>query len=150
MAATFLKAKDIDVGASKVENNCINDAANIIQYAKENNTCLLTAVDVVVQYQVSKSGIGSDAEQPDVVDIVDIPSNASIVDMGPKTMSLYFGELSKCKTVVWNGPLGLVEIPKYSIATNKMIDFLASLTASGECITIAGGGKLINYTTYTH
>jgi phosphoglycerate kinase len=67
----------------------------------------------------------------------EIPPQWCIVDIGPQTVALYAGELKKAKTVVWNGPMGVMEIPKFSQGTDAIIKTLASLKAT----TIIGGGS---------
>jgi phosphoglycerate kinase len=73
----------------------------------------------------------------EVVAITDIPANKNIVDIGPKTVELFSQHIGQCKTVFWNGPMGVYEIPQFARGTKAMVELLAGVQAT----TIVGGGS---------
>lgn len=131
MAATFLKAQGYEVGLSFVEKDKLSLANGLLQEAKEWNVPLLLPVDVIVAEQI-KAGSPSK-----VVPVTAIPFNSYIVDTGPQTIELFSSKLGKCHTIMWNGPLGVYEIPEFAKGTRSMVSFIATLDAT----TIIGGGS---------
>jgi phosphoglycerate kinase len=131
MAATFLKAKSYEVGTSIVETESIGIAKELIKLAEKNNACLLLPVDVVVADEIDSKAIGK------VVSIDAIPRDKKIVDIGPKTIEIFRKELEKSKTVFWNGPMGVAEIPQFAKGTQTLAKLLPRLKAK----TIVGGGS---------
>jgi len=131
MAATFLKAKSCEVGQSLVEEDRLDTATALMEKAASNGVRLLLPVDVVVADEINASAKGK------VVPIEKIVPNQRIVDIGQQTMKSFYEELRRCKTVFWNGPMGINEIPQFAEATKAMAKLLASL----EVITIIGGGS---------
>jgi len=94
-------------------------------------TRLLLPIDVIVTDKISTEAKGR------VVPIEDVPSDLSIVDIGPRTIESFSHELKKCKTVFWNGPMGIYEIPQFATGTQAMARLLANLKAT----TVIGGGS---------
>jgi phosphoglycerate kinase len=131
MAATFLKAKSYEVGSSLVEDDKLDFAARLLKDAAERGVRLLLPVDVVIADKVS-----AEAEVR-VVPVEEIVPNWEIVDIGPKTITNFSEELRHCKTVFWNGPMGVYEIAKFARGTQAMAELLASLKAT----TVVGGGS---------
>ncbi|MGD9116434.1 MAG: phosphoglycerate kinase [Dehalococcoidia bacterium] len=131
MAATFLKAKGYEVGLSLVENDRLEFASGLMQRAAEKKLPLMLPVDVVVATEVSA------AAEHQVVNVEEIPSRWRIVDIGPKTIEIFSGRLSRCQTVFWNGPMGVYEIEQFAKGTQAMAKLLAEL----EATTIIGGGS---------
>ncbi|MCX6003801.1 MAG: phosphoglycerate kinase, partial [Chloroflexi bacterium] len=132
MAATFLKSEGYEVGQSLIETDRIDTAGGLIKKAKANKVNLVLPVDVVITNEVSGKG------SYQVVSIKDVPKDKKIVDVGPKTVELFATELKKCKTVFWNGPMGVYEIPQFAKGTVSMAQLLVSLKAS----TVIGGGSI--------
>jgi phosphoglycerate kinase len=131
MAATFLKAKSYEVGQSSIETELLDTAVNLMETALRNKVRLLLPVDVAVAAEI-------DAEaEVEVVPIENIPGNRKIVDIGPQTIQKFSAELQNCKTVFWNGPMGIYEIPRFATGSQAMANLLASLDAT----TIIGGGS---------
>jgi phosphoglycerate kinase len=131
MAATFLKAQSYDVGKSIVEGETIDTAKRLIEIAKSGNVRLLLPVDVVVADEI-------DASAPaDVVSIESIPETKMIADIGPRSVEQFSEQLKKSKTVFWNGPVGVEEIPQFAAGTHKLAEVVAGLDAS----TVIGGGS---------
>jgi phosphoglycerate kinase len=131
MAATFLKAKSYQVGTSLVENDKIELAAKLMKKEARRGVRLMLPVDVVVAAEVSAE---SEAK---IVPVGEIPPDWRIVDIGPQTISNFSEELRQCKTIFWNGPMGVYEITRFAQGTQAMARLLASL----EAITIIGGGS---------
>ncbi len=131
MAATFLKAKSYEIGQSLVEVDRLDTAVRLMKKATGNGAHLLLPIDVVIANEIT-----SEAEVS-VVPIENIPADKRIVDIGPDTVRSFSQELRKCKTVFWNGPMGVYEIPQFAKGTEAMAKLLASLAAT----TIIGGGS---------
>jgi phosphoglycerate kinase len=131
MAATFLKAKGYEVGMSLVENDKIELAAKLMREEAQRGVRLLLPVEVVVADTVSAEA------RVRTVSVGEIPPDWRIVDIGPQTISDFSEELRRCKTIFWNGPMGIYEIPQFAQGTQAMARLLASLKAA----TIIGGGS---------
>jgi len=131
MAATFLKAKSCEVGSSLVENDKLDFAARLMKDAAGRGVRLLLPVDVVIADKISAEA------RVKVVPVGEIPPGWGIVDIGPQTISNFSEELRRCKTVFWNGPMGVYEIAKFARGTRAMAKLLAGLKAT----TVVGGGS---------
>jgi len=131
MAATFLKAQGYEVGHSLVEKDKLSLAQDLLQEAEEWNVPLLLPTDVLVAEEI-KAGA-----KTLVVPTTDIPLNSNIVDIGPQTIELFCTKLRKCHTIMWNGPLGIYEIPQFAQGTRSMANFLSTINAT----TVIGGGS---------
>jgi phosphoglycerate kinase len=129
MAATFLKAKSYETGQSLIEANKLDVAAELMGRVKRNGACLLLPVDVVVANEAGAKTVA----------IENTPVDMRIVDIGPQTIENFSQELRGCRTVFWNGPMGIYEIPKFAEGTKSMARLLASLDAT----TIIGGGSTV-------
>jgi phosphoglycerate kinase len=130
MAATFLKAKSYEVGQSLLDGN-VATAAYLMQKAEKNGVKIYLPEDVVVVE------VGDSEMHGETVPINRIPENTRIVDIGALTISRFTRALEKCKTVFWNGPMGIYEIPRFSEGTKAMAHIIANLHAA----TIIGGGS---------
>jgi phosphoglycerate kinase len=131
MAATFLKAQNYGVGLSNVEEDKKELANQLIAAAKNNNVELLLPRDVIVADTIS------DLSKYSIAPISMIPANKYIVDIGPQTIELFTEKLKECRTVFWNGPMGVYEIPQFSRGTKSMAELLANISAT----TVVGGGS---------
>ncbi|OGN92542.1 MAG: phosphoglycerate kinase, partial [Chloroflexi bacterium RBG_13_50_10] len=131
MAATFLKAQGYEVGHSLVEDDKLDLAKKLLQEAKEWKVPFLLPVDAVVAGEI-KAGASTR-----VVPTTSIPAGSHIVDIGPKSIALFQNELKKCRTVMWNGPMGIYEMPQFAQGTRAIASFLSTLGAT----TIIGGGS---------
>lgn len=131
MAATFLKAQGYEVGLSLVETDKQGLAHELMEAAKRKGISLLLPADVMVADSISAEATG------EIVPIADIPTNKSIVDIGPKTVELFSQQIRQCQTVFWNGPMGVYEIPQFARGTKAMVELLASMKAT----TVIGGGS---------
>ena len=131
MAATFLKAQGYEVGHSLVEDDKLDLAKKLLQEAKEWGVPFLLPIDAVVAGEI-KAGAPTR-----VVSTTNIPSGSHIVDIGPKSIELFHRELRKCRTIMWNGPMGIYEMPQFAQGTRSIARFLSTLDAT----TIIGGGS---------
>ena len=133
MIFTFFKAQGLEIGKSLLEADRVEMAREILTAAEKSNTRLVLPVDVVV---ADKFEAGANTR---VVPVTEIPPDWLGVDIGPKTISLFTEILNSAKTVVWNGPMGVFEIPDFAKGTEAIARHLAEITAKGA-ITIVGGG----------
>jgi phosphoglycerate kinase len=101
MAATFLKVKNIEIGKSLLEKESMDVAAELMKQADKKGVRLILPVDAVVAEAIDEKA------QAVVVPIDKVPADKMIVDIGPKTTSLFSKELEKSKMVFWNGPMGV-------------------------------------------
>ena len=131
MAATFLKAKSYEVGSSLVESDRLDFAAKLMEDVAKNGVNLFLPVDVIIANELS------DKAKVEAVSIENIPPHSGIVDIGPQTIKNFSEELQRCKTVFWNGPMGICEIPQFAEGTKNIAKLLANLNAT----TIIGGGS---------
>jgi phosphoglycerate kinase len=130
MANTFLKAQGYEVGQSLVEDESLPMARELLQQAAGK---LVLPVDVVVGDDFAAEA------KAKTVDIETVPPSWRILDVGPGTLNLFKEKLASAKTVVWNGPLGVFEFPKFAIGTIT----LARALAETQATTIVGGGDSI-------
>ena len=142
MAHTFMKASGIDTvneANSLVQMDMIETAKEIMKTAKANNCEIILPSDVVVSKEFK-----ADAEHK-TVDLEHIPAEGWILmDVGDKTIASINKKLEECKTLVWNGPLGVFELKPFDTATNKVADRAAVLTQEGRLMTVAGGGDTVS------
>jgi len=131
MAATFFKAQGYEVGHSLIEDDKLDLAKKLLQEAKEWKVPFLLPIDAVVAPEI-KAGASTR-----VVPTTNIPSGSHIVDIGPKSIELFCNELKKCHTIMWNGPMGIYEMPQFAQGTKSIASFLSTLDAT----TIIGGGS---------
>jgi len=136
MVFTFLKARGISVGKSLVEDDQLELAKKLEKIAAEKGVTLYLASDVVVADKFA-----ADAAHK-IVDIHNIPADWMGLDIGPKTVADIQAGLADCKTVIWNGPMGVFEFEAFAKGTNAIATTLAGLTSKG-CITIIGGGDSV-------
>jgi phosphoglycerate kinase len=131
MAATFLKSEGYEVGQSLLEADRIQTAADLIKKTKDNRVNLVLPSDVVITNEVSEKGASQ------VVTIDKVSKDMKIVDIGPKTFASFTKILTTCKTVFWNGPMGVYEVPQFAKGSIAVAHVLAGLKAA----TVIGGGS---------
>lgn len=134
MMFTFLKAQGLSTGQSLVEEEFVPAARAFVARAKEQEVDVVLPVDV--RWSLSLEG-----DQPVTVHPVGaLPEKGYGVDIGPETESLFTGVLADCRTVVWNGPMGIFEKAPFAHGTIAVARALASLTRERDAITVVGGG----------
>ena len=130
MANTFLKAQGYQVGQSLVEDESLGVAKELLERAGEK---LALPVDAVVADRFAADAASK------AVSVDEVPPDWRILDIGPRTVELFKEKLAEARTVVWNGPLGVFEFPKFAAGTEAIARFLADL----EATTIIGGGDVV-------
>ena len=135
MAYTFLKAKGIEVGKSLLDETKIDEAKQVMEKAAAKGVKMLMPVD----YRVAKEF--SETAEATVVD--EIPADMEAMDIGPKTEKLFADELLKCKTIFWNGPMGVFEFPNFAKGSFAIANAMIEATKNGA-ISIIGGGDSVN------
>jgi len=133
MANTFLKAKGIDVGKSLVEEDNVDVAADVLARAEERGVDLVLPADAVVATQMSE-----DAEATTVI-VERVGPQQAIFDIGPESVKRFAGALRPARTIVWNGPMGVFEIAKFSGGTRGVADAVAA----SDGFTLVGGGDSV-------
>lgn len=131
MANTFFAAQGRDMAKSLVETSALDLARELL--AKSNGKLVLPIDGTVAD------SFSNDAKTQIVPAAENIPAGWEILDIGPATIDFFEKILNDAKTVVWNGPMGVFEMPNFAIGTNGIAEILAGLTAQGV-ITIIGGG----------
>jgi phosphoglycerate kinase len=134
MANTFLAAKGIAIGKSLCEPDMYNTAQAIAAKAEQRQCQIMLPKDVVVASAL-QAGV-----ETKTVSIKDVPADQMILDIGPNSVKEIKDNLSLCKTIVWNGPLGAFETQPFDRATNEIAIFVADLTKRGKVLSVAGGG----------
>jgi len=136
MIFTFYKARGLSVGKSLVEEDKLELAKTLEAKAKERGVDLLLPTDVVVA-----DNFAADADSR-TVSIESIPDGWMGLDIGPDSVKVFQDALSDCKTVIWNGPMGVFEFDKFAVGTEAIAHTMAELTKKGAT-TIIGGGDSV-------
>jgi phosphoglycerate kinase len=131
IAATFLKTQGYEVGNSLIDYDRLGLAKELLREAQEWRVPILLPIDEVVAEEIR---VGASTR---IVSTTNIAADSHIVDIGPKSIALFQDELKKCRTIMWNGPMGINEIPQFAQGTRAMANFLSTLDAT----TIIGGGS---------
>lgn len=130
MAYTFLKAEGYEIGTSLLEEDKIELAKKLIKKAEAEDVELILPVDIIVAKEIK------DNIETKEVSISEIPVDMMGLDIGSKTRKIFTEKIKKGKTIVWNGPVGVSEIPLFANGTNG----IAKAMAESDGITIVGGG----------
>ena len=133
MMFTFYKAQGMEIGKSLLEQDKVDLAKKILDEVKAKNVKLLLPIDCVVSDKFDN------AAATKTVNINAIPSDWMGMDIGPETIKLFVNEILKAKTVVWNGPMGVFEMPNFAKGTTAVAEALVEATKNGAT-TIVGGG----------
>ena len=135
MAYTFLKAKGMEIGKSLVDDTKIDEAKQVMQKAADKGVKMLMPIDFRVSKEFSETATATE------VDV--IPADMESMDIGPKTEKLFTEELLKCKTIFWNGPMGVFEFPNFAKGSFAIANAMIEATKQGA-ISIIGGGDSVN------
>jgi phosphoglycerate kinase len=133
MACTFLKAEGLEVGQSLVEEAHLETARQIMERASQRGVMLLLSSDVIVGDRFE-----ADARHQQV-SVKAIPAGWKIMDIGEKTAEAFVQALRDCKTVLWNGPMGVIEFEAFSQGSYRLAEAIVGLNAT----TIVGGGETV-------
>lgn len=129
MAYTFLKTQGIAIGGSKLEEDKIEIAGQLLAEAQKRDKKIILPQDHIVVEKIDPEA------QAEIVGL-EIPEGKIAVDIGPKTVEIFKQELKDAKMIVWNGPLGIFEMDKFAAGTRQVAEFVGQLPA----IKVAGGG----------
>ena len=129
MAYTFMKARGLAVGNSRVEEDKVDLARELLAIAAQRNVPFVLPVDHVVA--------ATPAPEANVQTLTSIPADMMGLDIGPRTIAEFIQHLSTARTIVWNGPLGFFEVPAFADGTLKVGEAVANL--SGVTSLIGGG-----------
>jgi len=133
MAYTFLKAQGVEVGRSKVEDDKLDLAKQLLKSAHVRNIKFMLPTDHVVSDRIDA------ASSATVVNTQNIPADKLGVDIGPLTRAAYAKEIARAKTIVWNGPMGVFEIDQFAEGTLE----IARAVAGSNAVSIVGGGDSV-------
>ena len=130
MVFTFLAAQNKQIGKSLVEINLIPTVKELINRAEQLGVKLILPTDIVVAKEFSESS------QPTIVSVDEIPDDQMGLDIGPESAKQFAQEIVKCKTVFWNGPMGVFEFPNFAHGTKIVAQSLTQV----QGISVVGGG----------
>ncbi len=137
MANTFLLEKGYKVGKSLVEKEKTTIAKQVLAQANENNCTIILPIDVVVSKSLD------DLSSIKSIGLDNIDENMAIFDIGEKTIEQISNVMATCKTIFWNGPLGVYEKPPFDNSTNVIGRAAAILTKGNIITSVAGGGDTV-------
>mgnify|MGYP002620648399 FL=1 len=137
MANTFLLAGGVEIGRSLAEPDLIDTVHEIMHAAKARSCEIVLPLDLVV---ADRFEAGASHE---TVLTIDVPPATMILDVGPKTVAHYVDVLSRCETLLWNGPLGAFEIAPFGEGTFALAKHAAERTRAGTLVSVAGGGDTV-------
>ena len=138
MANTFLYAQGVDIGGSLAEKDMADTAREILAEAEAKGCDILLPVDVVVATEVKP---GADARTVKTGEA--LSADDKILDAGPDTVARLNAAIDGSKTLIWNGPLGVFEVPPFDAATVAAAKHVAERTQAGALIAVAGGGDTV-------
>jgi phosphoglycerate kinase len=137
MANTFLFAQGFKVGKSLHEPGFAATVDQIMSQAAESGCRIVLPVDAVVAREFA-------ADVPsETVSLGEVPADAMILDIGPRSVAEFTQRLEACKTLLWNGPVGAFEVPPFGEGTFALARAVAAMTRSGRLVTVAGGGDTV-------
>jgi phosphoglycerate kinase len=136
MAYTFLKAQGLAIGKSLVENDKIDLAKKILADAKARNFKFLLPTDHVTAPEFKTDAPATTGS------VTATPADQMGLDIGPKTIAVYAAEIAKAKTIVWNGPMGVFEMPAFAKGTLEVAKAVAAATVSGATSIVGGGDSV--------
>jgi phosphoglycerate kinase len=136
MAYTFLKAQGKEIGKSLLETDKVDLARQLLEEAKQRNVKILLPIDHVVAIKPEANAVVQQIGEGQP-----IPADRMALDIGPKTIELFSEEISRARTIVWNGPMGVFEVPGFSRGTFKIAHAVAENVGA---ISIVGGGDTVS------
>ena len=136
MANTFLVAKGHSVGRSLLERDRVDDARRLLEAGRERGVEFVLPTDVVIAKEVTRGA------EHKVVPANKIPNSWSVVDVGPASREAFARALDPARTIFWNGPLGVFEVPTFGDGTRAMARYLADRAAAGTTVVLGGGDSI--------
>lgn len=136
MSFTFIKAKGGTIGDSLVENDKIELALDILKQAEAKNVQVHIPVDVIIADDFSNNA------NTQICDITAIPDGWMGLDAGPKTRALFHDVVMQCKTILWNGPIGVFEMENFANGTIALGNSVSEATKKGAFSLVGGGDSV--------
>jgi 3-phosphoglycerate kinase len=136
MAYTFLKAQGVEVGDSRIEPDFVSVCTELFAKAKQKNVNIVLPLDHVIVQDIEKP------EGAKVTDGVSIPAGWKGVDVGPKTIAAVVPLIKSAKTIFWNGPAGIFEMPAYANGTMSVAKAVAAAAKAGATAVVGGGDSV--------
>jgi phosphoglycerate kinase len=136
MAYTFLKAQGQAIGKSLVENDKLDLAKKILDDAAQKNFKFLLPVDQVIAPEFKADAPAT------IVNVGETPDDQMGLDIGPRSIEFYSAEIGKAKTIVWNGPMGVFEMPAFAKGTLAIAKAVAAATDAGATSIVGGGDSV--------
>ncbi len=133
MSVTFLNALGYNTGASRIEEDLLDFARDILDRAKAKNIAVHLPIDLVVADDFAP--LPADVQ---IVDSSHVPHGSYIMDIGPQTAMQFANGLGECKTIIWNGPMGVFEIARFRQGTRAVAEAISSLSS---VTSVVGGGS---------
>lgn len=133
MAYTFLASRGVDVGSSRLEPDLVATAAEILREAESRGVKVLLPADHAVAAKIEP---GAALQRTDGLAI---PAGLMGLDVGPRTAAAYSAEIAKARTILWNGPMGVFEVPPFDWGTRQVAEAIAKATAAGARSVVGGG-----------
>lgn len=136
MSYTFLHSQGISIGKSLVEENCVGDAKTAIEKAYAKDVELLLPADHIMVPEVKADAKASLSQG------MAVHSDFAAVDIGPRSVALFTEKIGEAKTIFWNGPMGIFEMPAFAEGSNAVAKAMAEATAKGAATIVGGGDSL--------
>jgi len=136
IANTMLKANGVDVGASEIEGKVLSEAATLLP--KVTDAKLILPVDVTVSPALKENKLTGSVR---TCAVADVKSNEVIYDIGPRTSALYADVIGNSALILWNGPLGHIEVKDFRAGTRGLVESLQDTSAE----TVVGGGETVDF-----
>jgi len=136
MAYTFLKAQGIAIGKSLVEDDKLDLARQLLADAKQRNFRFILPADHVIASEFKADAAAR------TVPITETPDGWMGLDIGPQTVAAFRAELSRARTIVWNGPMGVFEMPAFARGTLAVAEAVAAATTAGATSIVGGGDSV--------
>jgi phosphoglycerate kinase len=137
MIFTFYKAKGYDIGASLVEDEMVDMAKELMDKAEKKGVKLILPTDVVLADKFANDATTA------VAKVNEISGDWIGLDIGPETVETFAKEIEQCNTIVFNGPMGVFEMPAFATGTIEVAKMLAKATQERGATTIVGGGDSV-------
>ena len=146
MANTFIKSQGGEIGNSIYEKDKLIIADNLLKKAKEKNVNIFLPLDYVCSISINE------IKRVKTYDSYNIPDNLSGYDIGEKSIKIYTNIILESKTIIWNGPMGVFEINRFSNGTHKISEAICSSTKNGAYSLVGGGDSVaaINKNNYSN
>lgn len=138
MANTFLFAKGANIGGSLCEENMKDEALSILSKAEKSGCEIILPLDFKVVKELASGAAYK------IVSADQIPADQMAIDIGPASIKNISDKIGSCKTILWNGPMGVFEIKPFDEGTNALAEFAAKQTQSGKAVSVAGGGDTVS------